>query len=303
VPERDGYIAGVPCWVDTSQPDPDAAAAFYGGLFGWEFEDAMPAGSDGSYLVARLRGGDVAAVSAQPEGAPPQATWNTYIWVEDADGAAAQAREAGGSVLSEPFEVMDAGRMAVLADPEGAAFCVWQARAHRGAGIVNEPGSLSFNVLNTRDPEVAKRFYGALFGWTTLDLGSGEFWTMRTYGDYLEALTPGTRERTAELGAAGFEDVVAAITRIAADDADTLAHWSVTFSTDDADATAAKTADLGGTVLVAPVDAERVDDSGEPVLRGTAPYWPRRRDVRRLPRSRRRWRDRPLRCVSPRPGS
>jgi predicted enzyme related to lactoylglutathione lyase len=255
VPERDGYIAGVPCWVDTSQPDPDAAAAFYAGLFGWEFEDAMPAGSAGRYLVARLRGGDVAAVSSQPEGAPPQASWNTYIWVEDADEAAAKARKAGGSVPTEPFEVMDAGRMAVLADPEGAAFCVWQAGAHRGAGIVNEPGSLNFNVLNTRDPEVARRFYGALFGWTTLDLGSGEFWTMRTYGDYLEALTPGTRERTAELGAAGFEDVVAAITPIAADDADTLAHWSVTFSTDDADATAAKAADLGGTVLVSPVDA------------------------------------------------
>jgi predicted enzyme related to lactoylglutathione lyase len=173
VPERDGYIAGVPCWVDTSQPDPDAAAAFYGGLFGWEFEDAMPAGSEGRYLVARLRGGDVAAVSSQPVGAPPQAVWNTYIWVEDADEAAAKAREAGGSVLSEPFEVMDAGRMAVLADPEGAAFCVWQARAHRGARIVNEPGSLNFNVLNVRDPEAAERFYGPLFGWTRLDLGSG----------------------------------------------------------------------------------------------------------------------------------
>ena len=255
VPERDGYIAGVPCWVDTSQPDPDAAAEFYGGLFGWEFEDAMPAGSEGRYLIARLRGGDVAAVSSLAAGAPSQASWNTYIWVEDADEAAARAREAGGSVLSEPFEVMDAGRMAVLADPEGAAFSVWQARAHRGARIVNEPGSLNFNVLNTRDPEVAKRFYGALFGWTTLYLGSGEFWTLSAYGDYLEELTPGVRERTAEMGAAGFEDVVAAITPIAGDDADTPAQWSVTFSTDDADATAAKAADLGGTVLVAPVDA------------------------------------------------
>jgi hypothetical protein len=194
-------------------------------------------------------------VSSPPEGAPAQAVWNTYIWVEDADEAAAKTREAGGSVLSEPFEVMDAGRMAVLADPEGAVFCVWQAREHKGARIVNEPGSLNFNVLNTSDPEAAKRFYAAVFGWTTLDLGSGEFWTLRAYGDYLEQLTPGTRERTAELGAAGFEDVLAAISPIAGDDADTLAHWGVTFSTDDADATAAKAAELGGTVLVAPVDA------------------------------------------------
>jgi predicted enzyme related to lactoylglutathione lyase len=255
LPDRDGYIAGVPCWVDTAQPDPDAAAAFYGGLFGWEFEDAMPAGSPGRYLIARLRGGDVAAVSSQPEGAPPQAVWNTYVWVEDADEAAAKARDAGGSVLTEPFDVMDAGRMAVLADPEGAVFCVWQAREHRGATVVNEPGSLNFNVLNTRDPEAAKRFYGAVFGWTTLNLGSGEFWILRSYGDYLEQLTPGIRERTAQLGAAGFEDVLAAITPIADDDADTPAYWSVTFSTDDADATAEKATELGGTVLVAPVDA------------------------------------------------
>jgi uncharacterized protein len=255
LPERDGYIAGVPCWVDTAQPDPTAAARFYGGLFGWEFEDAMPAGAPGRYLVARLDGRDVAAVSSQPAGASAQAVWNTYIWVEDADESTAKARAAGGSVLSEPFDVMDAGRMAMLADPEGAAFCVWQAHEHRGARIVNEPGSLTFNVLNTRDAAAAKRFYRAVFGWTTLDLGSGEFWTLRAYGDYLEQLAPGTRERTAQLGAAGFEDVVAAITTLAGDDADPAAHWGVTFSTADADATAAKASELGGTVLQAPIDA------------------------------------------------
>src|SRR5436853_2479349 len=100
--ERDGYTAGVPCWIDTTQPDPDAAADFYGGLFGWELEDTMPAGSPGKYLIARLHGGDVAAISSPPDGTPSQATWNTYIWVEDADEAAAKARAAGGSVLSEP---------------------------------------------------------------------------------------------------------------------------------------------------------------------------------------------------------
>ena len=252
MPDRDGYIAGVPCWVDTSQPDPDAAAAFYGGLFGWDFEDAMPPGAPGKYLVARIRGGDVAAVSSTPEGAPGQAVWNTYIWVDDVDEAAAKAREAGGSVLTEPFDVMGAGRMAVLADTEGAVFCVWQAGTHKGAQVVNEPGSLNFNVLSTRDPAAAKRFYGALFGWTTLDLGNGEFWTMPAYGDHLEQLTPGTRARTAELGAAGFEDVVAALAPIAADSAP---QWGVTFSTDDADATAAKAVELGGAVVVEPVDA------------------------------------------------
>ncbi len=255
MPERNGYIAGVPCWVDTAQPDPAAAAVFYGGLFGWEFEEAMPAGSPGSYLMARLRGGEVAAISSLPEGAPARAMWNTYIWVDSTDDAVARARAAGGAVLSEPFDVMDAGRMAMLADTEGAAFCVWQARRHKGARIVNEAGSLNFNVLSCRDLEAAKRFYGAVFGWTALDLGTGEYWTLTTYGDYLEALTPGVRERAAAFGAPGFADVLAAITVIADDNPADPVQWGVTFSTDDTDATAARAVELGGTVVSPPVDA------------------------------------------------
>src|SRR5579871_1904552 len=110
MPDRDRYIPGVPCWVDTSQPDPQAAAAFYGGLFGWEFEDAMPPGAPGAYLIARLHGGDVAAIASAAEGATT-AAWSTYVWVEDADETAAKVRAAGGDVLMEPFDVMDAGRM------------------------------------------------------------------------------------------------------------------------------------------------------------------------------------------------
>ncbi|HEY5454398.1 MAG TPA: VOC family protein [Acidothermaceae bacterium] len=255
MPERDGYIAGVPCWVDTAQPDPAAAAVFYGGLFGWEFEEAMPAGSPGSYLMARLRGGEVAAISSLPEGAPARAMWNTYIWVDSADEAAAKARAAGGTVLSEPFDVMDAGRMAMLADTEGAAFCVWQARRHKGARIVNEAGSLNFNVLSCRDLEAAKRFYGAVFGWAALDLGTGEYWTLTAYGDYLETLTPGVRERAAAFGAPGFADVLAAVAVLADDDPADPVQWGVTFSADDVDATAAKAVELGGTVVSPPVDA------------------------------------------------
>ena len=128
MPERDGYIPGVPCWVDTSQPDPDAALPFYSGLFGWEFENVMPTGSEGTYFIGRLRGGDVAAVGSVPEGGPPLAMWNTYVWVDNADETAAKARDAGGGVVVEPFDVLDSGRMAVLTDPEGAAFFVWQAK-------------------------------------------------------------------------------------------------------------------------------------------------------------------------------
>jgi uncharacterized protein len=256
MPERDGYIPGVPCWVDTSQPDPEAAVAFYRGLFGWEFEDVMPPGSPGRYFVARLRGGDVAAVGSLPEGAPPVAAWNTYIWVESADETVAKVRESGGRTLTEPFDVTDAGRMAVFADPEGAAFCVWQAGQHKGARIVNEAGSLNFNGLNTRDVEAAKEFYGSVFGWRTLAMGGAELFTLAGYGDHLEERDPGLRKRIAEFGsAAGFEDVVANITPIPADQPGTPAHWSVTFAIDDADAIAERAGKLGGRVLAPPFDA------------------------------------------------
>jgi uncharacterized protein len=256
MPDRDEYLPGVPCWVDTSQPDPDGAAIFYGGLFGWELENVMPEGS-GKYYIGRVRGRDVAAISSQQEDAPPMAVWNTYIAVESADETAAKVKAAGGNLLAEPFDVMDAGRMAVCADPEGAVFCVWQAGNHKGAGIVNEAGSLNFNGLATRDLEGAKAFYGAVFGWETLDVG-GAFtaWTLPGYGDYLEERTPGLRKMVEESGATkGFEDVVAAVNPITPDQGDVPAHWNVTFATDDADATAAKAAELGGTVVVPPFDA------------------------------------------------
>ena len=257
MPDRDGYPPGVPCWVDTSQPDPEAAADFYGGLFGWELEDAMPPGSEGKYLTARIRGREVAAISSPFPGAPPMAAWNTYVCVQSADHTAAKVRAVGGQVVMEPFDVMEAGRMAVLADLEGAVFSVWQAKDHKGAQVVNEHGSLNFNGLNTRDVEGAKAFYGAVFGWETLDLGPGNaMWRLAGYGDHLEETNPGLRQQMAEMGAPpGFEDVVAALSPIADDQPDVPPHWGVTFAVDDADATAERGADLGGQVLVPPFDA------------------------------------------------
>jgi uncharacterized protein len=257
MPDRDGYPAGVPCWVDTSQPDPDAAAGFYGGLFGWEFEEAMPPGSEGRYLMARVRGRDAAAISSPFPGAPPMAIWNTYVSVDSADESADRARAANGQVVMEPFDVMEAGRMAVIADPEGAILSVWEPRGSNGAQVVNEHGTVNFNNLNTRDVDGARAFYGALFGWDVLDLGpSGSMWRLDGYGDHLEELNPGMREGMAEMGAPpGFEDVVAALVPIPADQPDVPAHWSVTFGVDDADAAARRAGELGGEVVVAPTDA------------------------------------------------
>jgi uncharacterized protein len=263
MPERHGYIPGVPCWVDTSQPDPEAAVEFYSALFGWEFEDVMPPGSEGKYFIARLRprsifelGRDVAAVGSIPESAPPMATWNTYVWVDSADETASKVRDAGGGVVMEPFDVMGACRVAVFTDPEGAAFCVWEPKEHQGARVVNDPGSLNFNGLNTREVEAATSFYGSVFGWQRRALVGAEMWTLPGYGDFLERHHPDLRKHMAEAGApAGFEDVVANINPITDDQPDMPAHWSVTFAVDDADATAAKAAELGGKVIVPPFDA------------------------------------------------
>jgi len=251
--DQDRYIAGVPCWVDTTQPDPAAAAGFYGELFGWALEDVMPPDSPVRYFIGRLGGGDVGAVSSQSEGAPNGAAWNTYVWVEDADETAAKVREAGGTVVTEPMDVGDSGRMAVFADPAGAVFSVWQPGTHRGAAVVNEHGALNFNTLNTGDLEGAKRFYGAVFGWELLDVdGNFTAWALPAYGDFLEQRTPGMRENMASMGApARFEEVVAAVTEAP----DEPPVWGVTFGVDDADAIAARASELGGDVLVPPFDA------------------------------------------------
>lgn len=256
MPQRDHYIPGVPCWVDTSHPDPGAASEFYGDLFGWQFENTMPPGEI-PYFIARLNGGEVAGVGGIPPGAPPMAMWNTYVSVASADDAAAAVQAAGGTVIAEPFDIGDAGRMAVFADPEGAVFSVWQANQMIGATLVNDPGSLTFNGLHTRDVAAATAFYGSVFGWTTLALGPGaEAWTLPGYGDDLERVTPGLRKMMADAGGPpGFEDVVASIQPIVGDQPDVPAHWSVTFSVADADAIAARAAELGGTVVVPPFDA------------------------------------------------
>jgi uncharacterized protein len=258
VPERDGYIPGVPCAVDTSQPDPEAAIDSYGALFGWECENVMPSESGAEYFVARLRGRDVAAVASIPEGAPQSAMWRTYIWVDSADETASKVRDAGGGVVSEPLDVEpNAGRTAVFTDPEGAEFRVWQAKENTGAQLVNEPGTLNLNGLNTRDVEGAKSFYGSMFGWRTLAIDGGpEMWTVPGFGDFLERDNPDLRKQMSEADAPkGFEDVVASINPIADDQPDTPPHWSVTFAVDDADATAAKAAERGGKVIVPPFDA------------------------------------------------
>jgi predicted enzyme related to lactoylglutathione lyase len=243
--ERDGFQPGVPCWVEAWQPDPEAAVGFYAELFGWEAEDTTPPGAPEKYFVCRLRGRDVAAIASHPSGTPPVPAWGTYIWVASADETAAKVAEAGGAVEAESFDVLDAGRMAVLADPDGAVFSVWEPRAHRGAQLVNEPSAWSMSALNTRDLEGAKAFYGAVFGWETdtFDMDGGQVTLWRVPG-YVggEPAQPVSREVVATMLPMSGER--------SADDVPP--HWSVDFWVDDVDAVADKAPKLGGRVVVPP---------------------------------------------------
>jgi hypothetical protein len=237
--ERDTYEPGVPCWVDTLQPDHEAALSFYGELFGWEFAGSGP----GEYHVARLRGRDVAGVGLQPaNGGSSMPAWNTYVAVDNADEAAARATDAGGTVVMDPFDVLPAGRMAVIADPDGATFCIWEARDRQGAQLVNEPSAWSMSVLNSRYPERAKTFYGALFGWTTesFAMPGGEISMWRLPG-YVggEPEQPVSRE------------VVAAMMQA---DESVPPHWSADFWIADLDGAVARMPDLGGRVIQEPYD-------------------------------------------------
>ncbi|HEY3187840.1 MAG TPA: VOC family protein [Solirubrobacteraceae bacterium] len=241
--ERDGYEHGVPCAITAVHPDPDAAVAFYTRLFGWEAEDAMPAGSPGRHFVCTLNGREVAAVaSARGEG-PPVAGWQTHVWVDSADDAAARATDAGGRVVTEPFDLLDAGRTAVLTDPAGAVFGVWQPRRRRGAQVVNEAGAWAMSQLTTPDPEGAKAFYGSVFGWETdtFGVGEGEVTLWRVPG-YLggEPQQPVSRDVVGVMMSTGGDGV--------------SPQWTVDFWVDDADGVADAITKLGGQVIVPPFD-------------------------------------------------
>jgi uncharacterized protein len=184
--ERTSYEPGAFSWTDLATTDQEAAKAFYQPLFGWDCDDA-PVGDGMYYSMMSIEGRAVAAVAQQPaamreQGVPP--VWNSYVTVEDAEATAARVAELGGTVMSKPFDVLEAGRMAVLQDPQGAVFMAWQPRASIGAELVNVPGALTMNQLNTSDPDAAIRFYSELFGWDVraVDAPGVEFWGMYNEG-------------------------------------------------------------------------------------------------------------------------
>ncbi|HVV35593.1 MAG TPA: VOC family protein [Acidimicrobiales bacterium] len=228
MPKRTSYAPGTPSYVDIGSPDPAATAAFYSALFGWKVNDLGP--DAGGYKMAQIDGDDVAGIGPQQAPGPP--FWTTYFTVADTDAAAKKIEAAGGTVIVAPMDVMDAGRMAVCMDPNGAAFSIWQPMASIGSYRVNEHGTLCWSELNTRNLEPAKQFYSEVFGWTW---GGGE--------DYAEFALDGR-----EMGGAmpmtpdRFPPEVPE-------------HWLVYFAVDDVFAAAAKIKELGGTTMMEPFDA------------------------------------------------
>ena len=234
--KRERYEPGTFCWVDLATTDPAGAKAFYGELFGWEAED-MPAGEAGIYTMLRLGGDDVAALyeldpERRAQGIPPH--WFHYVSVEDADATAARARELGGTVFGEAFDVLDSGRMAVIQDPTGAVFGAWQPRAHIGARRVNDPGCLTWNELHTRDVEAAIPFYAGLFGWElerAEEDGKLVYVSIKNAGSINGGMMPMTEQH-----------------------GDVPPHWLAYFTVPAADAAVARVRELGGEVLAGPMN-------------------------------------------------
>lgn len=241
--ERNDYPPGAPCWVDTLQPDPQAAARFYGQVFGWEFDEPrpMPDGLAGEYLSARIGGRLVAGVGQAPDAASP-AVWSTYIGVDSVDEALTRATDAGGGRVTGPLRAGSDGRLAVLTDPSGVPFSVWQAGERKGAQLVNEPGTWVMSSLHTPSPDRAEVFYGAVFGWE-LQVSSETplaLWRLPGY-------------RGGEPHQPMPRDVVAVMTPIE-EASEVPPHWAINFRVDDVDATAEQAVALGGTLVMPPVD-------------------------------------------------
>jgi predicted enzyme related to lactoylglutathione lyase len=228
MPTRTSHPAGTPSYVDIGSPDPAGTKAFYGALFGWSINELGE--EAGNYAMAQLDGDDVAGIGPQQAPGPPY--WTTYITVDDADVAAKSVAAAGGSVMVPPMDVMDAGRMAVCMDPNGAAFSVWQPKASIGAYRVNEHGAFCWAELNTRNMEAAQKFYSDVFGWSWS--GSPEYSEYTLGGRTIGGAMPMTPDR--------FPPEVPE-------------HWLVYFAVDDINATIAKIKDLGGTVMMDPMSA------------------------------------------------
>lgn len=232
---KTAYKHGEFSWVNLGTTDPAAAKRFYGGLFGWQFNDI--AGPGMTYTFCELKGQSVGGLFALPKelqshGVPSH--WIPFINVRNADEIATRAQQNGGKVVHGPVDVLDAGRTAQLVDPTGANVAIWQAKQQAGAAVVSETGTMCWHELMTPDIEAAGSFYRAVFDWTSelVDTSADSSYTIFKAGPTMIA---GMMARPARLK-------------------DVPPNWLTYFGVTDCDATAAKARQLGGTVLQPPTD-------------------------------------------------
>jgi uncharacterized protein len=228
------YDEGVPNWVDLGTNDMEAAVGFYRDLFGWESPELGP--EAGGYRICLLDGRPVAGLGPQMNPGPP--VWASYVNTADADAAAGRVAAHGGQILAGPMDVLDAGRMAVLADPSGAVFSVWQPGNHIGAGVVNEPGAFSWSELVATDIEGAVAFYGAVFGWGT------------------NRNPPDPEPVQYVEWKVGDRPIAGMLPKPPTMPADVPAFWGVYFAVEDADEAVAAVTRLGGEIVMPPSDLE-----------------------------------------------
>jgi hypothetical protein len=232
------HAPGTFCWPELATTDQESAVAFYRALFGWDVNE-QPIGPGGTYSMFTLRGKNVgAAYTLRPEerqqNIPPH--WGSYVSVADADAAVKRAQELGAKVLAPAFDVMDAGRMAILQDPTGGVFMVWQAKKHVGAEVLGDPGSLCWTELATRDTKAAEKFYTSLFGWAAKHGTDGM--------EYIELANDGQQQ--------------GGILPITPQMGNMPTAWTPYFMVSNVDATAAKVKELGGRVYMGPQDLPKV---------------------------------------------
>ncbi|WP_214107384.1 VOC family protein [Acrocarpospora catenulata] len=235
--EFTSHPAGSPCWVDLSSTDVASSVDFYSRLFGWqaEFDDRPETGGYGQFY----RNGKSVAGIGPTQGAGRPTTWNTYFATDDAGKVTESVREADGTVVAEPMEIMGEGIMAAFQDPTGGYFGVWQPERHIGAQLANEPGTFTWCELATRDPEAAKVFYGRVFGWAVDSqlLAGGSYSTWLSGGRQVGGMMPMSEQFPPEMPA----------------------HWLVYFGTANLDMTLAQAEGLGAMVRYGP---RAIDDLG-----------------------------------------
>jgi uncharacterized protein len=234
--ERTSYTPGTPCWVDLATPDVEAAERFYGELFGWEIPERPNSHEMGGYRRAILNGKDVAGVMPlMREGQPP--AWTTYVSVDDIEALGRAVQENDGTMIAAPMAVANYGRLALFTDPEGAFFGMWEPADFAGAELVNEPGSFSWNELNTGDAAAAKRFYGSIFGWEFEDRET------ENADGYTICMVDGNR-------VAGMLEMSARVPD------EVPPHWNTYFTVDDTEGAIEQAKAGGGDSVMGPMDVE-----------------------------------------------